>query len=429
MAKKRAELITTDNNDQTALAQAGETEIRLDGRPSENPYYMRIYRKFRAARFVSILALILFVLTMLTVYSSEITLENFKYLMKYLDINVITAPNEFQPVSYESGSEMDFAFYRGDFAVVTESALNMYDQIGTLSLNVPLTMSNPTLSVSDQYLLAYDKGGYTYSVFNSFSQLYSNTMEYPISLAIAGNAGNYVIVSRNRNYLSAVYVYDKNFNMIDMIQKDKYVMSVDLSDDGKKLLVFSMYGDSVGQYCGELQVFNIDTGKVDATANFTDQLPLKAVFNENGGVNMLFSDHLCFYDSNLKPIVSRVDFDENAVSLFVLGDRFSAVAVSENVVGYKSTVNLYGLDGSPLCQYLVSGQLVQMRAYGDHYYLLTTEQLYIGNMEGELDSIDVERGAVDVITSEDGEMVFICYNNRAYAVKTEEEDSDDGSHT
>lgn len=424
MAKRNSDLIVADEKGETALSKK-ESEIRVDGRPIENPYYMKIYRKFRGARFVSILALILFVLMMLTVYSSEITLENFKYLMKYLDINVITAPNEFQPVSYESGAEMDFAFYRGDFVVITESALNMYDQIGTLSVNSPLTTSTPTLAVSDQYLLAYDKGGYSYSVFNSFSALYTTTMEYPISSAAVSDEGVYAIVSRNRNYLSVVYVYDKNFNLIDKIQKDKYVMSVDISDDGKKLLVFSMYGDTVGEFCGELQLFNIETSTVEQTVPFTDQMPLKAVFNENDGASLIFSDHLSFYDSNLQPLSSQVTFDGNSASHFVLGDRFSAIAVSENVVGYKSTVTMYGLDGAKIADFSVSGQLTEMIAYGDCFYLLTSNRLYVGSMDGSLKEIDVEDGALSVIASDDGEMIFVCYSNRAHTVDIPTEENDD----
>lgn len=424
MAKRNSELIVADERVETALSQK-ESEIRVDGRPIENPYYMKIYRKFRGARFVSILALILFVLMMLTVYSSEITLENFKYLMKYLDINVITAPNEFQPVSYESGAEMDFAFYRGDFVVITESALNMYDQIGTLSVNSPFTTSTPTLVVSDQYLLAYDKGGYSYSVFNSFSMLYTTTMEYPISNAAVSDEGVYAIVSRNRNYLSVVYVYDKNFNLIDKIQKDKYVMSVDISDDGKKLLVFSMYGDTVGEFCGELQLFNIETSTVEQTVPFTDQMPLKAVFNENDGASLIFSDHLCFYDSDLQPLSSQVTFDGNSASHFVLGDRFSAIAVSENVVGYKSTVTMYGLDGAKIDDFRVSGQLTEMIACGDRFYLLTSNRLYVGSTDGSLKEIDVEDDALSVIASDDGEMIFVCYSNRAHTVDIPTEENDD----
>lgn len=428
MAKRENHLVVTDENgaDSNVLAKS-ESEIRIEGRPIETPYYMKIYRKFRGGRFVSILALILFVLTMLTVYSSEITLENFKYLMKYLDINVITAPNEFQPVSYESGAEMDFAFYRGDFVVLTESTLNMYDQIGTLSVNAPMTTSTPTLAVSDQYLLAYDKGGYAYSVFNSFSLLYSTTMEYPISSAAVSDEGVYAVVSRNRNYLSVVYVYDKNFNLIDKIQKDKYVMSVDLTDDGKKLLVFSMYGDSVGEYCGELQIFNIETGTVEQTVPFTDQMPLKAVFNEKGGVSLLFSDHLSFYGEQLQPLASHISFDSNSASLFVLGDRFSAIAENENVVGYQSTVSMYGTDGTKLADFRVSGQLTEMIACGNQFYLLTSDKLYIGNTDGSMLTLDVDKDALGVITSDDGEMVFVCYSNRAYTVEIPEGDANDGN--
>lgn len=97
----------------------------------------------------------------------------------------------------------------------------------------------------------------------------------------------------------------------------------------------------------------------------------------------------------------------------MIGDRFCAVAVSETGIGYQSKVNLFDTEGKPLAEYRVSGQLTKMTISGDRFYLLTTDRLYTGGLTGALSYIDVEKDGLDVFANESGEMLFLCYSNRA----------------
>lgn len=390
-----------------------KTVIAIEGRPTEDPYYLKISKSFRTARFIIILLLILFVLSMLTVYSSEITVENFKYLMKYMDINLITSPDEFKDLNYESGAKMDFGFYQGNFVAVRENGLSVYDQFANTVLETSHSMVSPYLTTSEKYILVFDRGSYTYSLMNSFSVLYTGSTEYPIAAGDVCDEGSSVIVSRNLSYLSVVSVYDSNFNLVGQLQKDKYVTSVDLSENGEKLAVLSMFGDNDGRYCGELQIYNVKKGEIEATVDYFDTLPLKVQFLSDGKVCVLFSDEFRFYTPSLEPAGAVAEFDGKAAKLYAIGDRFCAVAVSETGIGYQSKVNLFDTEGKPLAEYRVSGQLTKMTISGDRFYLLTTDRLYTGGLTGALSYIDVEKDGLDVFANESGEMLFLCYSNRA----------------
>ena len=57
---------------------------RLD-MPDTNEYYFSLSQRFKLAKYVVFLSLILFIVFMVTGYGEEITVENLRYLLKYMD--------------------------------------------------------------------------------------------------------------------------------------------------------------------------------------------------------------------------------------------------------------------------------------------------------------------------------------------------------
>jgi hypothetical protein len=161
-------------------------EAKYDGAfDKENPYYIRIAKKFRIAKYVTILITVVFAMVMLTKYSTDITAENFQYLIKDLDITGLTGEREFGDIIYNSDSSSSFGIYRGELVVVNAGSTMLYKPSGAQSLEISNDFYNPRLSVSEKYFLIYDRGdtSCSYSIYNSFAELKHESFDYPITLA------------------------------------------------------------------------------------------------------------------------------------------------------------------------------------------------------------------------------------------------------
>jgi tricorn protease-like protein len=79
-----------------------------------------------------------------------------------------------------------------------------------------------------------------FAIYNSFTELYREKLEYPISSADMSDSGAYVIVTRSQKHTSVIRVYT-NQNTLDMeYSKNDHVIDAAISADGRYLAVLSM---------------------------------------------------------------------------------------------------------------------------------------------------------------------------------------------
>ncbi len=395
-----------------------------------DPAYMKIARGFRAARFLSFALLIVFVLTMLTVYSREITFENFRYLFKTLDINFLSSPDEFSDIGYEVGDRQSFTLLDGNFVELTEGGVRVYDRFATTLLDEARTLLSPALDASEKTLLVYDRSGTEYARYNSFSCLHEGKTDFPIMAADVCDEGSYALVSRNLRYLSEIVVYDDHDHLTAKLQKDKYVTSVRIDPEGQLLATLAVEGDSDGRYLGELQVTDLQEGEVLASAEILDELPLRVDFlaqtegEEESGARRLcvLTDRMFRYydltDAGLTQVGSA-SFSADNAEVYAVGDRLAAVCESDGGIGAQCLLRVFDRDGAQIASYSVAGQPVRIAAVGERFYLLTSERLYRGDLAGEFSSITASGEEVDILPYEQAGVLFVCTPGRARVLRAD----------
>ena len=210
---------------------------RLD-MPDTNEYYFSLSQRFKLAKYVVFLSLILFIVFMVTGYGEEITVENLRYLLKYMDTQQGSVSENYTDFRYDVVDGADFHLYKGDLVVSGTDGFDIYDINGKHILNAKYEYLNPTLLVSEQYILVYDLGGNSFSLYNSFGLLYEETLNYPIGCASIGDTGNFLIVTRAKEYRSVVYCYNKDFKRIySWHSSDKYVLSATMDPLGPQFVI------------------------------------------------------------------------------------------------------------------------------------------------------------------------------------------------
>ncbi len=259
-----------------------------------NERYLKRAAVFRYLRYGIFLLLIVFLLGMLNLFKEEITVENFRYLLRNVNFELRTEMGESGSISFDSNPQNTFAVYRDSLALLSDRRIAIYDPSGRSSYTGTLNYQSPALASSQRYLMAYDRTGGAYSLYVGFSQVHQGQTGYPISDVDLSDEGICVIASRSKEYFGVVEVYNASFQLMNKIQKNKYIASVDLAEDGRRLLIASYYVGDTG-ICTELMVLAIDSDQPSLLMTVEDTLPYEAAWMTDGSFALICDGGVRFY--------------------------------------------------------------------------------------------------------------------------------------
>ncbi len=428
--KKRPETDLADRNGETDVKRKrrlGATRMEAirwdpDRVFRENPYYIRIANKYRILKYITIVLALVFAVSMMTAFSQDITTENFQYLLKDLDLSGLILDDTFDSLLYNGGSESSFGIYRGELAVVSPGTVGLYKPSGALSLSKTNIFYNPALLTSAKYFLVYDRGetSRAYSVFNSFAELKTETYEYPITGAAIADNGTYALVTRDDTFRGIIRVYNANFKQILEIKKDKYVLSVDFSADGKTLVIASVY-DQNGDFAAEITTVDLTTAETGITVTKLGAMPLKVRFMKNGLIGVIYNDGAVVYNADGSDRVKRSYASLSSVSA-AIGDDFICTVYSTSVVGHDKTIDVYNADGRRTFTAEVAGELLYTATSGKQVCLLFEDRaVLIDTISGQMKAMDIAPNAIEIVFS--GDIPIACYSGNAMALRFDEADA------
>lgn len=378
----------------------------------ENPYYIKIANRYAILKYVSILLTFVFAVTMLTAFSSDITPENFQYLLKDLDITGALSENSFDSVIFSGGSTSSFGIYRGELAVINAGSTMLYKPSGALSYSDTNKFYNPRLVISDKYMLIYDRGDttHTYSIHNSFAKLHEERYSYPITLADMSSKGTYAVVTRDDSFRSIVYVYDANFKLKNTVKKDKYVLTVSMNDAGNKVAISSVY-DNDGAFESEIMVLGISSEKADFTVTEKGRIPLKSKWLKSGNLAVVFSDCAILYSPKGQRIAT-LDLTGLAAHNLELNSSFVVSVHNSTVLGYDKTVNIYDQNLELVMTESLEGELITILPGEDKVCLLFEDRAVLIDVDSKsVKETPVKPNAKDVAFY--GDTVIVCYSGGA----------------
>ncbi len=378
----------------------------------ENPYYLRLATKYKIVKYVTIVLALAFAVIMLTAFSSDITTENFQYLIKDLDLSGLATGNTFDTLLYNGGSDSVFGIYRGELAVVSPGTVSLYKPSAALSLNKSNIYYSPRLLTSEKYFLVFDRGdtSRSYSVFNSFAELKTETYSHPITGAALSDSGNYALVTRDDSFRGIVRMYDDSFRQIMEIKKDKYILSIDISDDGKTLAIASVY-DQNGDFAAEIMTVRVGDAEAEATVLEEGIMPLQVRFMEGNTLGVLFNDRAKVYNADGSERASYSYSSMPSVHAEI-GESYICAVYNTSVIGNDKTVAVYDTDGQTVFTDSLNGELLSIVSKEDILCLLFEDKaVRIDVKGGTLATQEVAPNALAIVFA--GESPMICYSGNA----------------
>ncbi len=380
-------------------------------RPEE--YYDIKARFFGRAKFTVTGLLIVFIILVFTIFSDVFTAENFKYLIKHINVDNDGVIDDFRTVVYSDTEGISFGDFKQDFVIAAPGVLKLYDYNGGVSLFATPATKNPKLCISDKYLLLYDEGDRDFYIYNNFSLLYSGECEGNIISADMSDEGVFVISSESIGYSAHIYVYNENFELIREIKKTDPVTEVKLSNDGGYLALMST-SISALDYISAVNVYELKGNTAVISENIHSEVPVSVEFevSDNDVAITVLTDkslhrYTYFGEEGVK------NLEKNNVLLFSIGERITAYLVKDGVIDNSST--LICVENKDMEEKYITSfdeKVLDVKVWEDFVYVLTKTTIIKIDEKGGLASLELRSTPKGMVVFSSGE-VFVRYANTA----------------
>ena len=389
-------------------------EINLNG-------YDKKASVLKKIKYAVLVFLILTVLFFLVGYREDITLENVRYLLKYVDVSPSAIGSEdVKKIEFEEDSLSVTDVFKSDFVVLTQNGVTTYDLTAKKGISDSLSLITPALSVGDKYFAVFDMGENYYAIYNSFSKIHEETTAYPIWDISFGSDGGFALITAEKGYRSALKIYNSNFkNKMNWYTSDKYIVCADIySGRDSFYLAGCVKNNSEGDFLSSLAVLRENSEDLHLFLEFESELILDAEFFENGNICLLTDSAVRVIDLSGK-ILDEVRFSDNSLRMFEAGEKYTVTLLNENTIGTEHRVIIQSKKGNTLMDTLIDSDIRDISVKGDNIVLLGTQKLTsIDADSGKIKNHTADRSYVKAHALTKSRAVLI-YENYAYVVSME----------
>lgn len=384
-------------------------------RTKVNSYYLVLSGRFKLAKYVSICFLVVFLLSTILLFRDEVTVENLRYLIKDFEMGDSLNLTTGDKIKYDADTQLDLDMYKGDLVVAGSSYFYLCDLQGNKRLNEESVFSNPVVISSNKYLLVYGLSEYTYTLYNTFSKLHTETFDYPITGAAVSDSGLYAIVTRTAEYRSVVYLYNSSFERIGAVYKDKYVMDVCFDYDSSELLITSLYSKN-GNYCTEILNYVPYSDKPNSVTEVDGAMVLQSGYHSDGGFSVMYDNKIEFYNK-LGELVNTYNFTNNIVPVDTeITSKFTAITYTENIVGDNMKVVLFDVKGDIILDVDAEGQPIKITCSEKYVFVLLDGRVCkIDINSGDVEYYDIARNAIELLYVNENS-ILVCFADGTHKI-------------
>lgn len=329
-------------------------------------YYASVAVGYKISQRILLLVLVLFIVFSVITNFREITYDNFFYLIKDFSSAVDLESTNRDSLSYDSNDRQFFSLYRGGLAVANPSNISVFTATGRRTMSISSKFSSPCITSSEKYFIIYDTAGNTFSVFNSFSKIYSEELEYPVSYAAFSDNGHMAIVTRDISHKSLVHVYNKNFKRIFTVPSSDHAFGVSLNGKDDKLAI-AYYGIGDGSGLTEIVLRNISDTEEVSRISITGEFPLKCGFLSDGKFAVITDRALRVYNSYFEE-TEFYDFSGGTISGYTLDAHGAAVSYTQDS---KNIAVVFDKSGNLLYNEIINDNVKDIGLYEGYVFLRT----------------------------------------------------------
>jgi len=379
----------------------------VDDEHVSNKYYLLISDRYMRAKYLAIILLVIFIAFTVFLFREDITYANLMYLIRDFNTSSAAYNADFDPIKYEEQDKMNFGVYRGELAVIGNRTLRMYNSNGQLSRSYEPGYADPALASSDKYILAYDIGGTSYSLYTSIAKVYDGVSDGAMENADLNNSGSHILVCRSDQTKYVVSAFDSSFKNTAKYYKNKYVTSAVIGNDGQ--VIISSFDSADGNAKCEIELYT--DGAETPTSVYTKSgvFPIKCGIWDNGNYYVICTDRVLFFDSDGSLL--NTSSSSLGYTSFAEGENKLVVSAENDSVGASSKIIVFDTKGESIYDTTLKGNVSSLAVSDESVYALfdgkaTIMPLNNGNILsyeiGDSGSVLVSTGTSAIVCSRDG---------------------------
>ncbi len=368
-----------------------------DFKDAGDTYYATVSVGYKISQRIISVVLVFFLLFSLLANFREITYDNLFYIIKDFSAAAVNRENNYNVLSYESDKRHFFALYRGGLTVVNPSNISAFTATGRRTLNKTSQFSSPCIETSDKYFMIYDISGNTFSVYNSFARIYSETLEYPISAAAFAEDGTMAVVTRDISHKSIVHIYSKNFKRLFSVpSSSKYAFDVEMNSENDRFAI-SYYGIGDGSGRTEICMRKLSNMEVLGEILIDGEFLLDCGFMGEGLFAAVTDRSIRIYDKYFEEL-DVYEFDSGTVSGYEVSRHGAAVSYTVNS---KNSAIVFDKSGKLLYNESINDTVKDIGIFDGYVFLRNDE----GVLRINPANLDEQR-----LTSAQGKMLIYSAN-------------------
>lgn len=390
------------------------TSKRSQATPTE--YYARIAGRINLLKIATLFILICFISFSFTFYGGELTMENFRYMLKFMSVDRDSTLNAGKTIRYDSDDSTLYMILNGDVAVINSQSVNVYDTAGQRLLKQNADFNDPLAAVNGKHLVVADRSSSLLSIYSAYSLLYTQEYTYPISSVATSPSGRYGVVTSALGYKSGVEIYDDDFRIIFKYYfADRYTTRLAISDDGKQAAVAAFTNDAEGSYRAYFYIFTPDSSSEPAQVfDYTDEIPLYVSFFADGSYALLTNSALrfCAPDSSIR---STVYFTGKTAKRFFAGSSYYALSFASAGLSNATTLEIYNSYGEHIMSRNVKNDVSHVDFVDDYLYYYSAGVLTAVDLKSKTEdkAHDIGIDYICLLHEPDSNSIIMFYKNTA----------------
>lgn len=373
----------------------------------------RLYITRAAQRVVILLAVAAAVLG-LYYFRSDITMW-FREIQARQQEDESSAASPFSRIAFEPDSDNVYALFGDSLAVINKGNFKLYSADGTEQFALQLSYSRPALCVSEEQIIAYDRGGTNLTVASKTALI--GTLEIPgeiISVETNGS-GYFAVTHEDARYRAVVSVYDDRQNLIYQWQTSEYyVMRASLAPDGKSMTA-TAYTQNDGEFISRMIYFDLDrSDSYRARTDIGGTIVTNAYYIANDTVCLVGDDRTIVTDID-GTILYEYEYGSDMVKTGAAAEGYVVLTMLDRTSGLGAKVVLFAPDAEAALVTNTNDDIRKMAARGDYIAVLYTQgvQLFSGSLEPLSAEVDVSQ-VRDILVSKDGRVLLIYASDAGY---------------
>lgn len=389
-----------------------------EGRDKETNKFKTASVKIKRMRYIIAVFLIVFVIFAVFSYREDLTVENFRYLMKFVDVKPLTFGSaENAQINFDSDSSTVTGSFKEDLVTVSKTAVKIYDLSSKQILDSSVSLMKPALETGDKYFSVYDLGSGYVSIYNSFSKLWEKTFSYPVFDVSLDSKGNFALITAEKGYTSALKVYNDDFeNIFNWRTADKYAVTCDIFTDSEIYLATgTVRNNPSGDVVSSLVILSDSSATPLATLDFEGELMVETSFNKEGNAVLLTDKALRFVNKSGK-ILSEIFFNSPSIRKFEVGDTYTALILNEKLVGKDHKVFIFDANGNTYIQKELTSEITDAALSDRYAFILGVEDITVIDLKTEKMKIYPSERSYRSAHLFDEENVYLVYDSLAVAL-------------